>query len=112
MITAEQIEKAFTDPVSYRTASWLIASATCERAPNIAEIKARLLEMAATPAPETNSAVSNGMIEAACQSHYRWYMSETTTEEQRDIARSQVRTILNAAFSYQAPPQNRSEGAE
>lgn len=62
-----------------------------------------------TPAPESRTVVTDEMVEAACRSYYRWYMSETTTEEQRGVARSQVRTIVNAALLYQAPPQTNTK---
>ncbi len=47
--------------------------------------------------------VTDEMVEAGCKANFKWYLGEWITEDQRDIARQQVRTILEAALSPAEP---------
>lgn len=47
--------------------------------------------------------VTDEMVEAGCKANFKWYLGEWITEDQRDIARQQVRTILEAALSAAEP---------
>jgi hypothetical protein len=43
--------------------------------------------------------VTDEMIEAGCNAHYKWFSSWSTSEEQRVVARAEVLRILTAALS-------------
>lgn len=51
------------------------------------------------PSPAPHAEVTDARVEAGAKAYFRWFSSEGTSEEQRDIGRRQVRLILNAALA-------------